>query len=736
MALDTNVGQEKERSILLETPERGISMDQSSFDKTATGTVLSRKLRKLVDSSLETDVETQEALKELSTFFGENTLKNRRQLRGEIERRSLQINLDFLDSFCHVKDALDQVYEEAKAMNASCLAMQTQLKASKSRTQDLISQTTAMQNQSNILAQKAAQIQQFSKRYQLEPEEELLLTGSNKDFYAISGNVPGNKNLDNQPITMEFFEALEKAQSIHTDCRNLLSSGHLSKQTTALEVLDQMSRLQESGLQRLYRWTQSTVRIAYNLDSARSSTREYPSNKEVKNSPSPVHLLPIAIKHLAMARPALFRLVIDEFCTARRSLLVKSFLDALTVGGPYGTPKPIELHAHDPLRYVGDMLAWLHQAVPTEADNLKVLLKELPDDILLEDSKLDKDSININEGAKKEILGKECCVDGALRHITEGTCRPMRSRIEQILVSESAAVVLYKLANLIRFYASTIGNILGAEIETGLSSSTNTSTGLIATLKDLDEIAYKQFISVLQATVQHHTGVDGVLSNSNVIEGSNSGDLSPSHSTSALLALLRETLSSTSVMEEQRDQLEEIVRTVIDPLLNAINVTAVDYPTTDQDVYLLNSLYQIHLTLALFKFNDARLASLESDMQLHLDTLSSEQTSSLIANLGIQPICTMLAQAKSGTTDNTGTINRSESIPIPLSQVSGMDSDSLGRFMAGFDQFLVAPDAFMLPQIRLLCSSSHRKSVAKRSLQVVSATYKQLYEAITDSVNG
>jgi hypothetical protein len=144
----------------------------------------------------------------------------------------------------------------------------------------------------------------------------------------------------------------------------------------------------------------------------------------------------------------------------------------------------------------------------------------------------------------------------------------------------------------------------------------------------------------------------------------------------------------------------------------------------------------MHVTLSLFKFNDARLSSLESDMQLHLDTLSSEQTSSLIANLGIQPICTMLAQAKSGIINNTDTANSENSAPIPLSKVTGMEHDSLVRFMTHFDQFLVAPDAFMLPQIRLLSSSSHRKSVAKRALQVVSATYKQLYEAITDPFNG
>lgn len=507
----------------------------------------------------------------------------------------------------------------------------------------------------------------------------------------------------------------------------------MNKQTTALEVLDQMSRLQEAGLQKLYRWTQSTVRVAYNLDSAgNSSSQNYSPDKERKSSNNPAMLLPIAMKHLAISRPALFRLVIDEFCTSRRSLLVKAFLDALTLGGPYGTPKPIELHAHDPLRYVGDMLAWLHQAVPTEADNLKVLLKEIPEVIKLEANVTNESNENITSNVGE--FGKERCIDESLRHITEGACRPMRSRVEQILASESAPVILYKLANLVRFYASTIGNIVG--LPSVVTDTPEVSTGLIATLKELDEMAYKQFISVLQATVNHHTGVDGgIIGNSNGMEMSKGGDLSPSHSTNALLALLRETLSSTSVMEEQKEQLEEIVKTVIEPLLNAVNVTATTYPTTDQDVYLLNSIYQMHVTLSLFKFNDARLSSLESDMQLHLDTLSSEQTSSLIANLGIQPICTMLAQAKSGivhNADNTGGANCS---PIPLSKVNGMEQESLVRFMTSFDQFLVAPDAFMLPQIRLLLSSSHRKSVAKRALQVVSATYKQLYEAITDPFN-
>ena len=52
--------------------------------------ILGRKLKKILESDLETDPETAQALDELSTFFTDNSLHTRRFLRGEIERRSLQ----------------------------------------------------------------------------------------------------------------------------------------------------------------------------------------------------------------------------------------------------------------------------------------------------------------------------------------------------------------------------------------------------------------------------------------------------------------------------------------------------------------------------------------------------------------------------------------------------------------------------------------------------------------------
>jgi hypothetical protein len=60
------------------------------------GNILSKRLNKILETRLENDKETLEALKELSTFFTENTLQARRNLRSKIEKRNLAINEVFL----------------------------------------------------------------------------------------------------------------------------------------------------------------------------------------------------------------------------------------------------------------------------------------------------------------------------------------------------------------------------------------------------------------------------------------------------------------------------------------------------------------------------------------------------------------------------------------------------------------------------------------------------------------
>ena len=248
-----------------------------------------------------------------------------------------------------------------------------------------------------------------------------------------------------------------------------------------------MAAVQEAALDRLYRWTLS----------------------QCKN-PEPSAMLPRAMKHLK-TRPTLFKYAIDEYCGHRRGLLVRGFLDALG-----GSSRPIELQAHDPPRYVGDMLAWLHQAIPSETEGVKMLLNQCED---------------------KDNLESEC-----IANVTEDVCRPLRSRVEQVLLLESNAVVLYKLTGLVRFYSDT------------LKTKLPTLALLTETLKDLSQLAYKQFVSVLQATVNQQTRFSSTSASSTSSEVSLNRDLTPSANTMALLGLLKELLSGTSMVEEAQSE--------------------------------------------------------------------------------------------------------------------------------------------------------------------------------------
>ena len=177
----------------------------------------------------------------------------------------------------------------------------------------MIQRTTALHAEGTQLACQEKVINDFITKYQLTEAE----------LEVLRGDKSKPRNVDK-----EFFKVLERIQKIHGDCKELLQSG---QQTTALEIMDQMSALQEGALERLYRWTQTHCRA---ID----------TSNDVSSA-----LLACAMQHL-QDRPVMFKYVMDEYCGSRRAALVRAFIDALSVGGPHGTPKPIELHAHDPPR--------------------------------------------------------------------------------------------------------------------------------------------------------------------------------------------------------------------------------------------------------------------------------------------------------------------------------------------------------------------------------------------------
>ncbi|XP_062521399.1 conserved oligomeric Golgi complex subunit 6-like [Corticium candelabrum] len=600
---------------------------------------LARKLSKVLDTRLDSNKDMLDALKTLSGFFTKNTLKNRRSLRSDVEKRSLAIGENFASCFAEVKKELDGLKEDVEAMNECCALMTSRLKAAKDHTVDLLGQTTKLQAQSHELEMQAEVVEAFRKRFQLRAEE----------IAALRESHVGNLHKD-------FFSSLNRVKQIHTDCRVLLRS---DQQRAGLEIMESMALYQEAAYETLYRWTQHTC---HSLTS---------------DSPDVVPALRHSMKAFK-ERQVLLKCSLDELATARRTAVVRMFIDALTRGGPMGTPRPIELHSHDPIRYIGDMLGWVHQAIASERELLQSILSHEQVD--------------------------ELPVKSALCHITEGVCQPLKVRVEQVIVSEQGAATLYKLANLLHFYWNMIRNMLGDE-----------NASLLVTIDELRQVGIKLFFNSLScyaATLLDMVEVPPA-------------DLSPSSSVVNALSILKEIFQSHDAsvvpMDKKKENFTRIVSSVIDPLIQACIMAASGLSAADMAVYIINCIYEMQNTLALYEFTDNRLEMLSAQCEAHLETLVHEQASYVLSKSGLG-FPHMIIQEK----------KHSEQ---PLSKVEGMNGELLRGAMVKFDSFLSVPDSLMLPQCRQLLSTRLCDTAYRQAMEMVCGAYKGVFDAVHNPNN-
>ncbi|KAI7047260.1 oligomeric complex COG6, partial [Hortaea werneckii] len=166
-----------------------------------------------------------------------------------------------------------------------------------------------------------------------------------------------------EPVDDAFFRVLTRVKKIHQDSQVLLGT---ENQRLGLEILEQSSRQLNAAFQKLYRWIQREFKTL-DLENPQISTA-----------------IRRALRVLA-ERPSLFQNCLDFFAEARETTMSNNFYAALT-GSPVDQDHPvmgkaIELSAHDPLRYVSDMLAWAHAATVSEREALEVLFISEGDEI-------------------------------------------------------------------------------------------------------------------------------------------------------------------------------------------------------------------------------------------------------------------------------------------------------------------------------------------------------------------
>lgn len=614
---------------------------------------LSRKLTKILDTRLESDKDMVDALKAVSVFFTENNLRTRRNLRGDIERQSLTINKNFTEAFSHVIGELDEISQDVQAMSSCCNDMTDRLKTAKEQTHELMSKTSSLRLEGKKLQLQSEVAEAFLTKFQLKPEEAKVF-----------------KNARDGNLTDDFFYILEKVKQIHCDVKVLLRT---NQQTAGLEIMEQMALHQESAYERLYRWAQSQCR------SLTSDT---------------IDLTPMqqnALKALH-DRPVLFMYTLDEYSSARRATLVRGFIDALTRGSSIQTsssnnPRPIEMHSHDPLRYIGDMLAWLHQACATEREHLEQLLKECTKPYKTEQEK-------------------------TLGGILEGVCRPFQVRMEQVLVGDPGSLILYKLTNLIKFYHATIQGIVGTQ-----------DTALLETMNEMHVLCRKLFFNSLNYSASK------LLDKIEIPPI----DLGPSNTLTQMLHLLKDILNSqvssmaTEVnMDTKQEDYQLILKALLEPLMQMCAMSASQLQPADMATYMINCLYAMKCTLTVYEFMDQRIEMLSAQIEAHLDTLVNEQAAAILTQGGIGNIYNEIQKHLAQPSSSTGL----------LCDQPGLDKQGVVSALSRFDSYLSSPDDMIMPQVTCLASAILKEVATTRAYDLVLNAYKTIYNELINPENG
>lgn len=440
----------------------------------------------------------------------------------------------------------------------------------------------ARQENAPVLEEASALLVQ---KYDLESKKQLL-DAFNKHFIVSEDELIVLTDIS-EAVNDRFFAILKRVKQIHTDCQVLLGN---ENQRLGLELMDQSSRNLNNAYQKLYRWIQREFKTL-NLENPRISS-----------------IIRRALRALA-EKPTLFQSCLDYFAEAREQVLADAFYSALTGSSSdhEQTPmtKPIEFYAHDPLRYVGDMLAWTHSITVSEREALESLFISDGDEIA-KGIQAGRDSEPWSKIDDEAFDGHKALGDLVNRNLA-GVARAIRQRVEQAIHNHEDPVLTYKIANLINFYRLTFTKLLGAV------------SGIQETLSALEECALRRLGAIMKDQVASiQADLNGPPPTLHTPEFLNDA-------LNQLTALLKSYHSALTPTVSRATDFQPILNTAFTPFLSACETLAQNIEPPDRDIFLTNCLIATKTTLSPYDFMEAQLSSLDSTLEIHLGALSSHQ---------------------------------------------------------------------------------------------------------------
>ncbi|EGN95884.1 hypothetical protein SERLA73DRAFT_162575 [Serpula lacrymans var. lacrymans S7.3] len=522
------------------------SASPSPFPSTNPRNPVALRLRKILGTNF-TDEATKDALKTLSELYGvpsqsngrnekqvtlesddedssdneridsvnldsltcETASRARKHLRRDLENKLGEGSHKFLTAFAEVDRKLDELQTHVSTMRVCCDDAEAQLLLTSTASKSLLDRAESLRDERNEVESRKSIITLFLSRFTLTRSEIDALTA--RDV----------------PVGPTFFAAMSKAEHVRRDCR-VLMVGEDGPTKAGLDIMSTTSSYLEQAYDKISRWCTFEF-------------REIGREPHFEASPA----MREAIRRLKV-RAELLSETLPTLAHARSQTLLAAFTNALTRGSSSSSivpsqvkqseksmdftgTRPIELHAHDPLRYVGDMLAWVHQAVAAEREGMEGLFgigegeegnyDDIDDEMGDYDTETESGGEGVDDDGDSEVEDRKnrrveerarssnvrrgrmvgaprvfgstdedgwvgALVDGAIG----GLCVPLRARITQtIQAQDQSPLTSYKLANLMSYYALTMARVVGK------------GAIVVKVLYALTEMGYKVFFDGIEA---------------------------------------------------------------------------------------------------------------------------------------------------------------------------------------------------------------------------------------------
>ena len=472
-------------------------------------------------------------------------------------------------------------------LNKCCKDMRQHVTAARQDNAPILEEASTLLVQKQEIETKKQLLDAFNKHFIISEEDLLVLTGAN------------------EAVNDGFFAILNKVKHIYVDCQVLLGT---ENQRLGLELMDQSSRNLNIGYQKLYRWIQKEFKTL-NLESPHISS-----------------IIRRALRALA-ERPTLFQSCLDFFAEAREHVLTDAFYSALTGSWSENDQnpmtKPIEFYAHDPLRYVGDMLAWTHSATVSEREALESLFISDGDEIS-KSFQAGRQAEPWSAGDDENFDGRKALGELVNRNVA-GVARALRQRIEQVLQNHEDAVLLYKIANLILFYRVTFIKLLGSD------------SSLLETLSSLAQSALRHFRTVVSDSV---SAVEADIAAPNP-------DLQIpdflNENLTQFATLLKTYDSSLTPASSRVADFEPVTSQALDPFLSICEKMSRETNEPSASIFMVNCLLAAKVALSNYDFVQGRLSALNEQLASLTASLTEYQHAFFLHTSGLHPLLVALA---------------------------------------------------------------------------------------------